>query len=60
MNIKSTLAFTLLSAIFAASAASAEGRAGGSSDYDNNASATVEIKKVSVKAPAPVYLGVNR
>ena len=60
MNIKSTLAFSLLSAIFAASAVNAEGRAGGSSDYVVKSAESVEIKKVSVKVHAPIYVGVNR
>ena len=60
MNIKSTIAITLLSALFAATAANAEGRAGGSSDYVNNTTTSVEFKKISVQAPAPVYVGTNR
>jgi len=60
MNIKSTLVLTLLSTIFAASAANAEGRAGGSSDYAEKSTASVEFKKVSVQKPKSVFVHVNR
>lgn len=60
MNIKSILAISVLSALFAATAANAEGRAGGNLDYADNSKASVEVKKVSVQAPVSVSVGTNR
>lgn len=64
MNIstKSILASTLLVALFAGTSANAEGRAGGSSDYDVKSTPAVDFKKVSVKSPAPtpIHIDVNR
>jgi len=60
MNTKVILATTVLLALFAGNSAHAEGRAGGLTDYVDNSTTSVEIKKVSVQTPASVYTGVNR
>ena len=62
MNIstKTILASTLLIALFAGTSASAEGRAGGSSDYVVNSTASVELIKVSVQSPEPIFIDINR
>ena len=59
MNISSKTIFAsaLLAAVFAASTANAEGRAG---DLTNSAVQSVEVKKVSLQSPAPIYVGINR
>lgn len=61
MNNKSILAASVLSALFAATAANAEGRAGNSTDYADNSTQSVEIQKVSIQTPAaPIHENTNR
>lgn len=63
MNIstKVVLASTLLVALFAGTSVNAEGRAGGNSDYADNSTTSIEIKKVKFESSTvEADYGVNR